>query len=361
MKLAFTAGGTGGHIFPALSVLAALRARRGLELDIRFYGPDNRGERDMLRAAGVNLHRIPAAAVRDRGPLALARSVATLTLGTAIAFARLLRFRPAAVFSTGGYASFPACLAARLLRRPLLVYLPDVSPGWAVRAETRLATRLATTTEAALAFLPAARTRVTGYPVRPEFFTATRDAARNALGIPPDEKLVVITGASQGAQRINQAVFGGLRSLVNEITVVHVTGSAGYADASGYESQLGELAGRYVPAAFRDDLPTVMLAADLAVCRAGASILGELTAAALPAILVPATYAGGHQRDNAEWLASHGAAIILDEANLEQLPGTILNLINDELRLAQMARAAKSLARPDAAWDIANLLVEVAS
>ncbi len=150
MRLALTAGGTGGHIFPALSVLQALRRRPGAVSEVCFFGPEDRGERTMVESHGMRFVSVPSGQVRGRGPLALGRSIVRLAWGTLVALRRLRAFRPDAVFSTGGYGSFPASLAARLLRKPLIVYLPDVRPGWAVKAEMRLATRMATTAEAAL-------------------------------------------------------------------------------------------------------------------------------------------------------------------------------------------------------------------
>jgi UDP-N-acetylglucosamine--N-acetylmuramyl-(pentapeptide) pyrophosphoryl-undecaprenol N-acetylglucosamine transferase len=360
VKLALTAGGTAGHIQPALTVCDAFRARPGLSVDLRFFGPEDRGERSRIEAHGIRFEPIPAGAIRGRGPLALGRNVLRLGRGSATALRKLRAFGPDAVFSTGGYGSFPASLAARTLRRPLVVYLPDVSPGWAVRAEKRLATRIATTTEAALALLPLKKTVVTGYPVRPAFFAQTRAQARAALGIAPDENVLLIGTSSQGSQVINAAVFKSLRDLVEVMTVFHITGADDYDEAAGFDSVLGDLSVRYHPARFREDLPALMLAADLAVARAGASVLGELPAAGLPAILVPATYAGGHQAPNAKWLADNGAAVVLEESALRGLADLVLGLIEDEPRLAAMRAASAALARPHAADAIVDLLLEVA-
>ena len=143
--------------------------------------------------------------------------------------------------------------------------------------------------------------------------------------------------------------------------VFHMTGAADFDDAAGFRSGLGtELAERYHVSAFRDDLPTVMLAADVGVMRAGASTLGELPAAALPTILVPGGFAGGHQAANANWLAAGGAAIVMEEAGLHGLGNCVIDLLNDEPRLAKMRLASASLARPDAADAIAQLILEVA-
>ncbi|HMO55468.1 MAG TPA: glycosyltransferase, partial [Tepidiformaceae bacterium] len=228
MRLALTGGGTGGHIFPALAVMQALRATEGESLEVRFFGPDNRGERRLVEAAALPFERVPSAGMRGRGPLALLQSAWRLLSGTAIAIRKLRRFRPDAVFSTGGYGSFPASVAARLLRCPLVVYLPDVSPGWAVRAEKLLATKMTTTTEAALEHLPRKKTVVTGYPVREAFFSLDRASVRESLGIAPDQLAVVVAGASQGARAINGAVAAALPELLAKATVYHITGEAGF-------------------------------------------------------------------------------------------------------------------------------------
>ncbi|MGE5595110.1 MAG: UDP-N-acetylglucosamine--N-acetylmuramyl-(pentapeptide) pyrophosphoryl-undecaprenol N-acetylglucosamine transferase [Hyphomicrobiales bacterium] len=359
MRLALTAGGTGGHIFPALAVLDALERAGGLEA-VRFFGPEDRGERARVEARGLQFEPVPAAAVRGRGPISLAKSVLRLLAGTWTGFRKLRAFQPDVVFSTGGYGSFPCSVAARLLRLPLVVYLPDVTPGWAVSAEKRLATRVATTTEAALEFLPRKKTTVTGYPVRSTFFETSRDEARAQLELPKDAKVLVVAGASQGAQRINRAVFESLAGLAKSAVVFHVTGERDAAEAQRMRAGLGTLAENYRPAAFREDLPLLMVAADLAVMRAGASVLGELPAAGLPSVLIPGTFAGGHQRDNARWLASEGAAVVLEEADLAQFEALVQELLADDARLAGMREAARRLARPDAADAIARVVREVA-
>jgi|KBSSwiStaDraftv2_1062776.scaffolds.fasta_scaffold575122_2 UDP-N-acetylglucosamine--N-acetylmuramyl-(pentapeptide) pyrophosphoryl-undecaprenol N-acetylglucosamine transferase len=361
MRLALTAGGTGGHIIPALAVMQAVQARLGGSAEVCFFGPEDRGERGRVEFAGVRFVQVPSAAVRGRGPLGLVRAAWRLTRGVVVATRALRRFQPDAVFSTGGYGSFPGSLAAKLLRRPLVVYLPDVHPGWAVKAERMLATRLATTTEAALEFLPRKKTVVTGYPVRSSFFTTAREGARLKLGLGPTDRMLVIAGATQGARAINDAVLAHLESLLQCASLYHITGTTGLEAAEGAASRLhGALSSRYHPAAFREDLPELMVAADLGVFRAGASVLGEIPAAALPSVLVPATYAGGHQRNNARWLEEHGAALILDESRLAELPTRVADLLGDDARLASMRAAAAALVRRDAADAIATVVLQVA-
>ncbi len=360
MRLALTAGGTGGHILPALAVLDALQARAGLLSEVRFFGPEDRGERQSVEARGLHFEAVPAAGLRGRGPLGIAASIGQLGLGVITGTSKLRAFRPDVVFSTGGYGSFPCSVAARVLRKPLVVYLPDVTPGWAVSGEKRLATRMATTTEAALKHLPRKKTVVTGYPVRKSFFEMSRSEARRELELTDDEKVVVVAGATQGAKAINDAIFAAVPRLAGTCTIFHVTGAGDLPRAAQIRNELrAQQTRHYQVADFRNDLPTLMLAADLGVFRAGASVLGEVPAAGLPAILVPGTYAGGHQRDNAQWLVDGGAAVIAEEATMDL--GTIIaELLADDARLTAMRDAAAGLARPDAADRIADLIVEVA-
>jgi UDP-N-acetylglucosamine--N-acetylmuramyl-(pentapeptide) pyrophosphoryl-undecaprenol N-acetylglucosamine transferase len=360
VRIALAAGGTAGHIFPALATLGALRAT-GDPVEARFFGPDNRGERALVQGHDVPFEAVPAAPLRGRSPLALARGLARTAVGVAAALRALRRFRPNVMLSTGGYGSFPPSVAARILRLPLVVFLPDVEPGLAVKAESRLATLIAAATEAALPRLPAGKTVVSGYPVRDAFRTP-RENAREALGWGADERVLLVAGATQGAQAINRAVWGALAHLCERARVVHITGPAASDEAAAERSALPEhLRGRYEPAAFREDLPALMVAADLAVMRAGASTLGELPAAGLPAILVPGTFAGGHQRENARWLAERGAAVVLEEANISALEGHVLDLLQDDERRDGMADAARSAGHADGAERLAAILQEVAA
>ncbi len=340
MRVAIAAGGSGGHIIPALTVLDALR-NECPDTEATFFGPDDRGERDLVEGREVQFQTVPSAGLRGRSPFAMFRGLVRVGRGVLVAGRALRRYRPEVVFSTGGYASFPSCLAARLLRLPIVIFLPDVEPGWAVRLERRLATRIATSTDAALEHLPRDRTTVTGYPVRASFFSQSRASARDGLGLAAKEQVLLVAGASQGALTINRALFEALPSLLPRCHVFHITGRPGEREALRAREALEPGAGRrYHPASFRDDLPSLMLAADLIVCRSGASILGELPAAGLPSVLVPGTYAGGHQRHNAQWLSGRGAAVVLEESELNLLGPICLEMLADGARLAAMGGGA---------------------
>ena len=359
MRVAVTAGGTGGHILPALAVVSALRTLES-ELEARFFGPENRGERTLVEESGLVFETVPSAAVRGKNPWQLAKAAGSLAKGTALALRKLRSFRADVVLSTGGYASFPASLAARVLRIPLVVFLPDVEPGWAVRVEKRLATRVATTTEAARRLLPPEKTYVTGYPVRDAFRLANRAATRQHLGA-NDDPVLLVAGASQGARAINRALFRALPEMTTRAIVVHITGDADREEAQERAAALPEdRRAAYVHGAFRHDLPDLMVASDLAVMRAGASVLGELPAARLPALLVPGRFAGGHQRANARWLVDGGCAEMLEESRIGELLPRVFSLLDNAERRAEMRDAARRMDRPDAALDIARIVAEVA-
>jgi UDP-N-acetylglucosamine--N-acetylmuramyl-(pentapeptide) pyrophosphoryl-undecaprenol N-acetylglucosamine transferase len=252
-------------------------------------------------------------------------------------------------------------LAARLLRRPLVVFLPDVYPGWAVRLAARLATRVATSTEAALEFLPAEKTSVTGYPVRRAFFETNRLTGKERLGLTGRQPVLLVTGGSSGAVRLNAAFARHLPQFTTLAHVLHLTGLLDHERMAALREKLTpEQQARYHVHAYLDDMPAAMASADLAICRAGASTLGELPAAGLPAVLVPLELSD--QARNARYLESQGAAVVLrGEDAPARLYATVDSILKDPARLTAMRRAMTALARPDAARDLARLVLEVAS
>jgi UDP-N-acetylglucosamine--N-acetylmuramyl-(pentapeptide) pyrophosphoryl-undecaprenol N-acetylglucosamine transferase len=349
-------------VYPALAVAEALREEAGAH-ELLYIGARGRMDEQLVKPTGLRFEAVRAAPLRVGSPLSALRNFVMLLAGTAQAWLTLRRFRPDVVFATGGYASVPVGLAARARRRPLVVYLPDVTPGWAVRLLSRIATRIATTTEQSLRRLPAGKAQAVGYPVRSDFWTAQRGEARKRLGLPQDEPVLLVTGASQGAHSINRAVAHQLDKLLDVCHVLHLTGRADETEMQAKRDALpAAMQGRYHVFGFLDDMAGAMAAADLAVMRSGASVLGELPAAGLPAILVPGVYAAGHnQRDNAQFLADQGAAVVLENDQLNNLSGLVRELLADEPRRRLMAEAMRKLARPNAAKDIARMLEEVAA
>lgn len=317
-------------------------------------------EERLIARMGLPFVGIPAGGVHGLAPWRAARNLFKLAHGFLVALRAGRRRRPDALFVTGGYASVPVALAAWALRVPILLYLPDVEPGLAVRFIAHLATRIAVTTEDSRRFLPARKVVVRGYPVRPAFAGIGRQEARRSLGLAQDEPVLLVFGGSTGARSINRAVAEQLDGLLEVAQVVHLSGERDWPwvaeQAAGLEPPRRA---RYHPYPYLHDeaMGQALAAADLALCRAGASTLGELPYFGLPAILVPYPYAWRYQKVNADWLASRGAAVILEDARLgEDLVPTVWSLLGDPTRLAEMRARARSLARPDAAALLAEIL-----
>jgi UDP-N-acetylglucosamine--N-acetylmuramyl-(pentapeptide) pyrophosphoryl-undecaprenol N-acetylglucosamine transferase len=275
----------------------------------------------------------------------------------------LLRRRPAAIFTTGGYVAIPVLVAARILAIPTLLWEGNVVPGRSVRATARLASALAVSFAATCAALPSRRPcYVTGTPIR-DVAAMDRLAARKHLGIPSYARLVVVFGGSQAARRLNGAVVGALPGLVEKVHVLHLAGADGIAAAEATRAAMPEaLQSRYRPVEFLGEgLLDALAAADLVVGRAGSSTLAEVAAFGLPMIVVPYPYAGAHQRANAAELVDGGAArFIEDDAFDSAALLDAVGILDDPARHATMAAAARGLAMPFAADAVADILLALA-
>ena len=363
MRLALCGGGTGGHVYPALSIASAIRHElpEGDTLDCLYLGSPDAAEGDILQRTDIPLHAVSSGPIRGRNPWELARNSARIARGVSQARKELSEFGADVVLSTGGYSSFPIALAARSRNVPVALFLPDVYPGWAVRAIARFARRIAVTAPDSLRKLPSDRVEVTGYPVRDEFFQVSRAEGRKRLGLDPEEKVLFVAGASQGAHSINRALAASLRGLLELCEVVHVSGPADEAWLAGLMRELPpDLLARYHLFGYlHQEFAWAMAAADLALSRAGASSLGELPAVGLPAVLVPYPHAGAHQRLNARFLADHNAAVILDDGDLGTALSVVGGLLADSARLDSMRQASRRLARRDAARNIARMVLSL--
>ncbi|MEX2237519.1 MAG: glycosyltransferase [Dehalococcoidia bacterium] len=357
-RVVLTGGGTGGHFYPALAVAEALRCRMP-DIDLHYVGTSTGAESRLAPAAGFSYESVPSGQVRGKSPFKVASSLARIAAGTLSSRGKM--GAASAVFATGGYASVPVITGAWLRRVPVVLFLPDVEPGWAVRSTASMAARIGVSNEAAVAALPADKTEVTGYPTRARFGELSREEARTVMGVPLDGRVLLVSGASTGAQRINAAVTEVLPELLDLAVVIHSTGPANLDDALAKRDGLPEgQKVRYHVYGLIEDMPAAMQAADLTIMRSGASVLGELPAAGLPSILIPGTFAGGHQKANAEALARAGAAVVLEEKDFGRLLETTRDLLNDQERLDAMGAAAKASAHRDAADRLAQLVLEVA-
>jgi len=366
MRLLLSGGGTGGHVYPALTVIEALRDPRaaGLNLpplrpgDLLWVGSRGGMEEGLVKQAGIEYVGLEAGGLRGMGLLVTARNAARIAGSVGKAGRVLAQFRPDVVFVTGGYVCVSVAVAAWLRHIPILVYLPDIVPGLAVRTLSRIATVIAVTSEESYHYLPRDKVVVSGYPVRRRIFSLGRAESRTALGLEPALKTLLVFGGSRGARSINRALVAGLRELLPVCQIVHISGRLDADWVEGAAKSLpDDLRSRYHPLPYLDDMPLALVAADLAVARAGAATLGEFPAAGLPAVLVPYPHAGQHQQANADYMAENGAALVLPDAELgEKLVPTVLELLNDDETLAAMSESTRAMARPDAAQVIAEQL-----
>jgi UDP-N-acetylglucosamine--N-acetylmuramyl-(pentapeptide) pyrophosphoryl-undecaprenol N-acetylglucosamine transferase len=275
------------------------------------------------------------------------------------------RFRPDALFLTGGYVSVPVALVTWLRRRPILVYLPDVEPGLAIKMLSRIATRVAVNVEASRQYLPSSKVVVSGYPLRRAFHQIeppVGQTARAVFGIAQEDKVLLVFGGSRGARTINRALGAILEPLLSMAHVIHISGRLDAQECRNRREALPAAAqARYHLFDYVHEMELALAAADLVVARAGAGTLGEFPFFGLPAILVPYPYAWRYQKVNADYLAERGAAIRLNDEDLrEQLWPTVEALFKDEEQLKHMSENARALSRPDAAASLASLLTELA-
>src|SRR3954467_15693025 len=331
MRAILAGGGTGGHVIPALAIARELKSLYRAE--ILFIGTSRGIENRLVPAAGFELKLIEVGALKN---VSLATRMKTLiALPRAISAAKkmLQEFKPDVVIGVGGYASGPAMIAAQRLKIPTLAFEPNLVPGLANRVVARKVNGAAVHFEETAKYFNNAK--VTGVPVRPDFFTLSpriSDAAPSLL----------VFGGSQGAEAINSAVVAALPELkaaLPDLKIVHQTGEKELpATKAAYEkaSVAAEVS------AFINDMPLAFAAADLVVCRSGASTVAEITAAGKPAIFVPFPRAADdHQRINAQALERAGAAILLEETKLDRvwLVETVSSLLKDPSRLRRMCDA----------------------
>lgn len=317
-----------------------------------------------MTSAGLAFKTIETGQLRGRSPAAAIRSLQKMAIGQRQSLKIMRAYQPDAVLVTGGYVCVPVVVAARRLGRPVLIYLPDVIPGLAVRVLSVLAQQVAVTCAAAATHFKG-KALVTGYPVRRALLSASgsQEAARRDLGLEPALKTLLVFGGSRGSRSINKSLVPSLAELLSICQVIHISGHLDWPWVQKVGGTLSQdLGARYHPYPYLDEKMAAALAsADLVVSRAGAATLGEYPALGLPSLLVPYPHAGRHQDANARYLADQGAAEVLaDELLREDLLPTVRRLLVDDLALTNMARSACALAAPDAAARICHALQALA-
>lgn len=376
-------GGTGGHVFPALAVAEEL-AGRGCA--VSFAGSAGGVEAHLVPSRGVAFHALPTRPLVGRGPVGKVLALLTLARGTFTAVRLVRRLAVEAVLGTGGYVAAPAVLGAALARRPVLLLEPNAAPGVANRRVARWASGAAVAFEETRSAFPCP-TRVTGVPLRREFFRSPEPGAVPEGGVPDRRGVrILVLGGSRGALALNRAVPRvlagepggpeGLAAGVPGLRVVHQSGPAHLELTREAYRQAGVPEGVARIEPFIEDVAAAMAECDLVVSRAGALTVAEIAAAGRPALLVPLALAGGHQRDNARALERAGAARVVEPgrdggsgSSADRLVPELARALADLLagpeaevreRLRRMGRSARSLARPEAAGAVADWILELA-
>jgi len=361
VRVVITGGGTGGHLFPALAVREALVERRP-EARVLFVGASGGVEATILPKRGLEYRGLIVRQLKGkrwRGQVA-----ALLTLPAAVRQAgRILReFSAQVVLGVGGYASFPTVVAARLSRIPAVIHEQNAYPGLANRWLGGIASAVAVSFEAASAFFHASRVTVTGNPVRPEIRPGDAQEARRHFGLLSERFTVLIFGGSQGAHRINVGTIEALPQLIAQRDHIQFLHGAGEPDLSLVRQAYEEGGFRARVEAFIQDMATAYAAADFVIARAGASTIFELAAVGKPALLVPYPYAANdHQRLNAEVVVKAGAAWSIPDQSCDgqRIGASVQAALEKPGVLRRMGDRAYTLARPDAAERIVDLLERV--
>ncbi len=361
MKVIFTCGGSAGHVNPALAVAQVFEEKHpGCE--ILFVGAERGMEQRLVSQAGYPIETVKVSTFERAWSWKVikhnVRSAFKLPAGQHEAAAILKQFKPDLVVGTGGYASYPAVHEAAKRRIPCAIHESNAYPGLTTRTlANKVNLVMVGFPEAAEYYQDAKKVAVTGTPVRGEFFSLDRERARLELGLTDSQPLVISFWGSQGAGHMSARTVDFVERWAAEGRRFHYIHAAG----RDYDEMPGELKKRGIQVSesevrpYIDNMPVVMAAADLVICRAGASTIGELTALGKPAILVPSPFvAANHQYKNAKVLADRGGAVLIEEKDCtgEELYRTALELLADGSRRATMGRALRELASPRAAQDI---------
>jgi UDP-N-acetylglucosamine--N-acetylmuramyl-(pentapeptide) pyrophosphoryl-undecaprenol N-acetylglucosamine transferase len=367
MKILISGGGTGGHIFPALSIANAIR-RRQSDAEILFVGALGRMEMERVPAAGYKIVGLPVAGFDRKRPWRNVKVLLKLWKSMRLAKKVLREFKPDACVGVGGYASGPMLKEAQKKGIPTLLQEQNSYAGVTNKLLAKKAKSICVAYEGMERFFPAEVISMTGNPVRHEITTASTapDVARRELGFDPQRRLVVVVGGSLGARTVNEAMqLAVTKILETGACVLWQTGKL-YADeclkfAEPLMQQYGKERLQVMPFVSRMDL--VYRGADIMVSRAGASTISEIQLTGVPSILVPSpNVAEDHQRKNAEALSSRNAAVmILDKDCREQLATETVRLLNDAALRQTISENALKMALPDADEKIVDHLLQIIS
>lgn len=365
MKIGFVGGGTGGHFYPLMAVANELTLDDN-QPQLYYFGPAPYDEA-ALSQYDIKYIYCPAGKLRRYFSVQNFIDVFRNFFGVFIGTLRLFIIYPDVIFSKGGFTSVPVLLAARFLRIPVVIHESDAVPGRANKLAQKQARYIAIAYDDVAQFFPAEKTALVGIPLRPEILNIPTDPFTN-LGIPNDKPLILVTGGSSGAERLNDAILLTLTKLLPQYRIFHQTGTENVADMRltvksllQDTPQLEEnyyLEGKVDATTFTN----LLAAATLVITRAGSTTLFEIAHHSKPSIVIPIPEdISRDQRSNAYAFARTGAAVVIEEANLTPhlLVEEIHSIIDNPSRQTTMGAAAKAISFADSAPKIATLLLSI--
>lgn len=371
MRVLISGGGTGGHVYPALAV--ATRLRDEYKAEILYLGSDDGLETELVPAAGLRLEVIKAGKLQRYISWKTVKGVGRVPVGMGQAIGIVRKFHPDVAFTSGGYVAVPAGLAARLNGVPLLMHQQDVPPNLSNKLLGPLATYISVAFQASMQYFPASKTLLLGNPLRQEMLAVRQTSpqdARVALKLDPALPVLLVTGGSQGARHLNQVVCRALPQLLPNCQLLQISGTKLFAETRDLAEQTmagldDSLRSRYrlVPY-MSDEMPLALQAAELVICRSGASTLCELAALEKPSILVPLPPAIGSspQEQNAAVFGAAQAAEVVRNADLspEILAERVYSVISQPARLQTSQAALRQFAKPQATKAIVETILKMA-
>ena len=369
MKIVLTGGGTGGHFYPVIAVAEEINKmvddQKIAHVEM-YYFSDAPYDKEALFENRIHFVQIPAGKLRIYFSLKNVTDLFKTAYGCLVGLWEMFNVYPDVVFAKGGYASFPALIAARILQIPVIIHESDSAPGRVTAWAGKFAKYVALSYTESAEFFPKNSVAHVGQPVRPELEHPITDGAHEFLHLESGVPAIFIMGGSSGAQIINDAVIGALPELLQHYQVIHQTGKANFTEISGRAAlvlEKNDYKNRYQPYAFLNPLAMRMAAgvSSIIITRAGSSLF-EIGSWGIPAIVIPITETNNdHQRKNAYNYARAGAGIVIEEKNLT--PHIIVNevdrIVKDLNLHNRMSKAAKDFYQPEAAKKIAHKVIEI--
>lgn len=364
MRIVLTGGGTGGHLIPLVAVARKIR-EKAPDTEFIFIGPNGKMEMAVMDQEGIKVKKILAGKMRRYFSFKNVIDLVKIPIGVIQSLWLLLVHMPDAIFSKGGYASFPVVLAGWLYRIPILIHESDSNPGLANSILGKFANRVAVSYPQAEKYFSSSQVVLTGNPLREDVGKGDAQKARKTFSLTEDKKVIFVVGGSLGARSINEKILNILPELLRKYQVIHQTGEKNFEEVKHKAGELGIKAGYggYYPIAFYgEELKDILAVSDLVISRAGANSISEIAATAKPAIIIPLeNAANNHQRMNAYSLAKVGACVVMEEGNLGEhmLMQKIDEIMESEELRNKLSENIKAFYHPDAADRIAQGLIDM--